>query len=279
MNKKTLKQNYLEIGFLLLISILLLVSLFFPLLKVSSDEIKQIWFSENGFEMLKFTSIFMSPEYEKYSVVLGVFSLLQIILSVIFIVISLYSLYYLARYRISPINALVINIGHVLISLFFVFYALEGIIFFGEYSRIGYWLEAFGSSGILEKEMWSATTLSYIPLILLVVFYIIYFVIYFGLSNYLFHKKSNVPQKADNSNKVDLCQSNASLNQEEFADKNEGLKNSPLQINKTSTPQLPSNDMLNIEKLKSYKQLLDDNIITQEEFDLIKKKLLKEIIS
>lgn len=79
--------TFLNLTFFFLIGILFLFSLFTPLLKVDMINDPYLSLSENGFDFLSFSSIFMSQDFEGCSIVIGILSLIDLIISILLIII------------------------------------------------------------------------------------------------------------------------------------------------------------------------------------------------
>ena len=143
-----------------------------------------------------------------------------------------------------------------------------GIIFSINYKNSDHWLDvANGYLGDFDgeaKEVISIFTLSYIPFIIATLALFAYW-LYKNLSA----KQKELPQQGSIEN---LNQSQ--INKQKVEQSSRG---SEMQVEQSgSGPEKQVEQSQNvIELLKSYKELLDSGVITQQEFDEIKKKILK----
>lgn len=131
----------------------------------------------------------------------------------------------------------------ILCLCFLFLYLLEGVIFNFVYKISGYWIDDFG---LLDEEVTQVTTFSYIPFIIGCTVFIGYIIAY----NLLKVQKDGV--------------------------QNDGAQSGGAQKENEQTRNYNISDQQQIaEILKSYKELLGMGIITQEEFNREKEKLLK----
>ena len=123
---------------------------------------------------------------------------------------------------------------------FHVTYLIVGIVNISIPASIGYWVQGLG---VLDSDITSGTTFAYIPLIIASLIFAGYVICTIMIKDSATDTQSNVHKTQENGQNT---------NSGSLADKKQVA-----------------------EMLKTYKDLLDTGVITQEEFDREKEKLLK----
>lgn len=282
--------TFLNLTFFFLIGILFLFSLFTPLLKVDMINDPYLSLSENGFDFLSFSSIFMSQDFEGCSIVIGILSLIDLIISILLIILSSFYLIYYLKNKCLP-NHIILNILFYVSFAMIILYWITGLVFVVLYNKTGYWIDGIG---LVNSRYFKTSTLSYIPLIIFIFLWITYLI----LINYL--KKKGIiiekdQSKAEYTNKPikddDLIinqASNLKINNErnlnnnvterESINVNNDISNENKNINHESTKNdyaISNDEFVNI--MKKYKELLDANMLTQDEFNRLKENIMNKL--
>ena len=282
--------TFLNLTFFFLIGILFLFSLFTPLLRVNMINDPYLSLSENGFDFLSFSSIFMSQDFEGCSIVIGILSLIDLIISILLIILSSFYLIYYLRNKCLP-NQIILNILFYVSFAMIILYWITGLVFVVLYNKTGYWIDGIG---LINSRYFKTSTLSYIPLIIFIFLWITYLI----LINYL--KKKGIiiekdQSKVENTNKPikddDLIinqASNLKINNErnlnnnvterERINVNNDISNENKNINHESTKNdyaISNDEFVNI--MKKYKELLDANMLTQDEFNRLKENIMNKL--
>lgn len=125
--------------------------------------------SENGFDLLSFESIFIIDKADWQETIVGVFSLLPLIVGIGVIVVGVVS-FFMKDERVAKKW----QNGFAILGLVFVgLYMIMGIVFNIVYSE-GIYLD---SEGGLDEDLFSATTYTYIPFIIMSVLFVAYHVV------------------------------------------------------------------------------------------------------
>ena len=242
------EKNFIQIGLTIIMGCICFVALAFYLQKVSltnlvdSVEVGK----ENGFNLLDFSSDFMSASYSWGATLLGFLCLLQILISITTIILSVCSIFFFKKNTTYILN----TVFFFLCFSFLFLYMLEGFLFNKIYiDSGGYYYKGSFIDGVADyfSVNISVKTLSYLPFIFGIILLIMYVI-----SEILRKKNISIFKQRVNTN-IDH-------------DKN---------IEKDINTYV-KNDIEILETLKKYKELLDLNIITKEEFDERKNKLLSE---
>lgn len=217
----------------LMIAIFMLLSLLFPLISVNIDmkvinvELKNLT-SKNGFDFITNFSALM--DVSNWTLTLGcIVCLLQLIVSVLLIIINLFASFMFDEDKVKKVSIITI-----IISLVFAFMlVVSGILIVSELSKtIG------ANLGNSDDGYVKISTLSYIPLIIDIVFVLLFFV-------------CNMLSKTD------------------FFEKKEKNTNQNFTTAPTSTP--------TANMLRTYRELYEKGALTEEEYLELKRKLLSNI--
>lgn len=259
--EKFFNKYSIQCYFSLIIALLSLLSLTVPLLELRTVVGDVFIASENGFEFMSFKSLFISDEFENFIPPLGILAIFQLVTSIISMCITIFYLV-VKPYKPNLINTLIS-----LNSFFCILYAIEGIVFDGLYHKYGFWY----MGNLLNEEAFSAHTLSYIPLIICFVLLVIYLYL-----NYYFNKTEKSPKKltmstmpSTSSNKDKALLTPTMLEQVNALQEPFNISQQKLYV---------SDKENDIELLKKYKNLLDEGILSQEEFNSIKQNILKKLL-
>lgn len=251
MNLKSIPlKKWLEFAFTFVIGLLTLLALCFPLQQVTIGGL--LTFQENAFDMFDFNSIFMSADFEWGSTVLGVIGIVQLVVSIILIIVSILNF---INKRDSLVSKVIIGI-----CIFFcLVYLIEGPLLNALYNKYGTYIDGYG---VISGEVVSVTTLSYLPFILAVIFLVAYLCI----------DKYVVSGGAVSENDSIKITKKQDLNADTISNQNNGKIDKNDEEGKEIIPN-EDNDI--VSQLKTYKELLDSGILTQEEFDKLKKEILE----
>lgn len=257
--KKITKDRWVSFILAFFIGLWSFLALSFPLTQMNAANL--LTYKECGFELFDFNSIFWPDDGQWLCIIVGIVMLVQLALSVALIVFAILSLF---DKRYSDISKSLMIYCYIFIFIYMVY----GIIFSINYKNSDHWLDvANGYLGDFDgeaKEVISIFTLSYIPFIIATLALFAYW-LYKNLSA----KQKELPQQGSIEN---LNQSQ--INKQKVEQSSRG---SEMQVEQSSSgPEKQVEQSQNvIELLKSYKELLDSGVITQQEFDEIKKKILK----
>lgn len=200
----------------------------------------------NGFSSLEFElplGIYVNLDW--YVIMVGTLSIIQIVISAIAILLPIL---YLCLPKNHTLKNAVLAFD-ILCSIFSIVYMVEGIIF---KVLLEYW------------EYESAYTLAYINLIVMAIINVVLIIVDFVMKN---KKKNELPLQSDYVNQMFACESN----------------NKEMVMQKFKQAQAINYESKLIEAqnlykvLKDFKMLLDENIITKEEYDYKKGQMLENI--
>ena len=230
-------SKLIQCSITLVMGLFTLIALCFPLLKVSTyiDGIIPATISENGFAFLDMKSVFIPEDFQWGAVLSGTFCVLQLVAAVSAIVMAILA-FFVFNAKASKILC---KIFMIVCLCCHVTYLITGIVNASIPAAIGYWVQGLG---VLDSDVTSGTTFAYIPLRLGGMIFAGYIV-----SSKVI-KDGAVPARR------------ARPAAEESGQSAEGGAADAARI---------------AEALKTYKELLDAGIITQEEFDREKEKLLQ----
>lgn len=172
-----------------------------------------------------------------------------------------------------------------------ILYWITGLVFVVLYNKTGYWIDGIG---LVNSRYFKTSTLSYIPLIIFIFLWITYLI----LINYL--KKKGIiiekdQSKVENTNKPikddDLIINQAlnlkinnernlnnNVTERESINANNDISNEIKNINHESTKNdyaISNDEFVNI--MKKYKELLDANMLTQDEFNRLKENIMNKL--
>lgn len=252
----TLKAKKIVLtSFEIAMSAMLILMLLFNLTKLTIYGIAD--YSENGFNLLDFESDFVLWPFEWQNTFLGVICLLIIITGFIFLVWGIFKLDFILNGRFKKVSnkdsSWSAIICWVLSFVYFLTGWISNLILISEID-----LEWYYDNTMLSSSDISVSTFSYIPLIIMSVLLIIYVVIYFIKIKFKENElqtEENViekPQKIVNKEKQKVV-------------KKEVVKQEDISLGSS------------IETLREYKKLLEEEVISQDEFDVIKASLLSKI--
>ena len=257
--KKITKDRWVSFILAFFIGLWSFLALSFPLTQMNVTNL--LTYKECGFELFDFNSIFWPDDGKWLCTIVGLVMLVQLALSVALIVFAILSLF---DKEYSDTSKFLMIYCYIFIFI----YMVLGIIFSISYKNSDHWLDAaneyLGDFNGGTKEVISIFTLSYIPFIIATL----------ALFAYWLYKKLSVKQK-------ELPQQGSieNLNQSQINKQKveQSSRGSEMQVEQSSSgPEKQVEQSQNvIELLKSYKELLDSGVITQQEFDEIKKKILK----
>ena len=215
-----------------------LVALCFTLVNVSTyiEGIIPITLTENGFDFLDMKSIFIPDDFQWGAVLSGIFCVLQLVAAIATIIMAILAFFVFN----SQTAKTICKIFMILCLSFNVTYLIVGIVNISIPASIGYWVQGLG---ILDSDMTSGTTLAYIPLIISCLIFAGYIICTIMIKDSATDTQSSIHNTQENEQNVN---SDSLSNKKQVA-----------------------------EMLKTYKDLLDTGVITQEEFDREKEKLLK----
>lgn len=215
-----------------------LVALCFTLVKVSTyiDDIIPITLSENGFDFLDMQSIFISDDYQWGAVLSGIFCVLQLVAAIATIIMSVLAFFVFN----SQTAKTTCKIFMILCLSFNIAYLIIGIANISISASTGYWVQGLG---ILDSDITSGTTFTYISFIIACLIFICYIICKIAINDGTTNAQLNIHEEQKNTQNINSCS---------LAEKKQVA-----------------------EMLKTYKDLLDTGVITQEEFDREKEKLLK----
>ena len=235
--KKFTLSKLIQCSITLGMGIFTLVALCFTLVKVSTYiEILPVTFTENGFDFLDMKSIFIPDDFQWGAVLSGIFCVLQLAAAIATIIMAVLAFFVFS----SQTAKTICKIFMILCLSVNVTYLIVGIVNISIPASIGYWVQGFG---LLDSSVTSGTTFAYIPLIIACLIFIGYAICTIMIKDSAADAQSNVHKAKEN-------EQNANSNS--LSDKKQVA-----------------------EMLKAYKDLLDTGVITQEEFDREKEKLLK----
>lgn len=218
--------------------ILTLVALCFTLVKVSTyiEGIIPITLTESGFDFLDMKSIFIPDDFQWGAVLSGIFCVLQLVAAIATIIMAILAFFVFN----SQTAKTICKIFMILCLSFHVTYLIVGIVNISIPASIGYWVQGLG---VLDSDITSGTTFAYIPLIIASLIFAGYVICTIMIKDSVTDTQSNDHKTQENGQNT---------NSGSLADKKQVA-----------------------EMLKTYKDLLDTGVITQEEFDREKEKLLK----
>ena len=236
--QKITKERWVDFAVSLMIGVWGLLALTFPLMQMNITNL--LTYKECGFELIDFNSIFLPDDNNILGVFMSIFMLVHLALSIALIVLAILSLF--DKSCIGASKSLV----YYCYALIFL-YMILGILFSELYKDSEHWLDMEnGNLGSIDESTTSIFTLSYIPFIItsLILFaYSLYGALTYGKNK----KMASVTEDSTSSEII----SNTNFKKAEDV-----------------------NDI--VKQLTSYKELLDNGTITQEEFEKLKKKLIDE---
>lgn len=261
-------KKWMDSAVVFFMGLITLLALVFPLQK-GGDKFGIYKYQECGFDLFDFNSIARPENLEWLTIIVAVFCIIQLLASIfvmIFAVINLFSNSFGKAIAISRFMCIV----------FCFVYAIMGIILNAVYlsNKNGLWLDDYGYLGVLgvDKEFVSVYTLSYVPFILVIVIWGLYLLI----KEYLLHPNKMSEQKSLNTKLSDINMSKNTIISEKNLQQNKEENNNQISICELEKQEEIIGQLKDsIEGLKSYKELLDSGVITQQEFDELKKRILK----
>lgn len=232
------KERWVDFAVSLMIGVWGLLALTFPLMQMNITNL--LTYKECGFELIDFNSIFLPDDNNILGVFMSIFMLVHLALSIALIVLAILSLF--DKSCIGASKSLV----YYCYALIFL-YMILGILFSELYKDSEHWLDMEnGNLGSIDESTTSIFTLSYIPFIITSLILFAYWL--YGALTYGKNKKmASVTEDSTSSEII----SNTNFKKAEDV-----------------------NDI--VKQLTSYKELLDNGTITQEEFEKLKKKLIDE---
>ena len=236
--QKITKERWVDFAVSLMIGVWGLLALTLPLMQMNITNL--LTYKECGFELIDFNSIFLPDDNNILGVFMSIFMLVHLALSIALIVLAILSLF--DKSCIGASKSLVYY-SYALIFL----YMILGILFSELYKDSEHWLDMEnGNLGSIDESTTSIFTLSYIPFIITSLILFAYWL--YGALTYGKNKKmASVTEDSTSSEII----SNTNFKKAEDV-----------------------NDI--VKQLTSYKELLDNGTITQEEFEKLKKKLIDE---
>lgn len=227
-------EIYIQKGIVALLALFSLLTLCFCLLRV--DHGNGTLYSENGFNFFAFESFFISGSYDWANKIIGSFSIIMTLFSVVAIILAICNFISFKKVKVYEVIIIAISLFNTII------YFIEGFVFKSVF--IETW-------GIGAESMYIKTS-CYIPFIICAVLFIAYIVV--GI---IFDKIIKTQPEKDTT-----------IEQEE---KIENKKEEKQEI-ETKTQNYDEESKIAL--LTKYKELLDAGVITQEEFDIKKKEIL-----
>lgn len=247
--KKITKDRWVSFILAFFIGLWSFLALSFPLTQMNITNL--LTYKECGFELFDFNSIFWPDDGKWLCTIVGIVMLVQLALSVALIVFAILSLF---DKRYSDISKSLMIYCYIFIFIYMVF----GIVFSLVYKDSQHWLDANnGDLGSLDESTTSIFTLSYIPFIIASLALLAYW-----LYNLLSYKQKTHSQQSDG----EILNQTSTIEQKVDQSKSQTIPQKNGQDNSSQN---------SIELLKSYKELLDNGVITQQEFDELKKRILK----
>lgn len=236
--QKITKERWVDFAVSLMIGVWGLLALTFPLMQMNITNL--LTYKECGFELIDFNSIFLPDDNNILGVFMSIFMLVHLALSIALIVLAILSLF--DKSCIGASKSLV----YYCYALIFL-YMILGILFSELYKDSEHWLDMEnGNLGSIDESTTSIFTLSYIPFIITSLILFAYWL--YGALTYGKNKKmASVTEDSTSSEII------SNTNFKKAEDVNDTVK-----------------------QLTSYKELLDNGTITQEEFEKLKKKLIDE---
>ena len=236
--QKITKERWVDFAVSLMIGVWGLLALTFPLMQMNITNL--LTYKECGFELIDFNSIFLPDDNNILGVFMSIFMLVHLALSIALIVLAILSLF--DKSCIGASKSLV----YYCYALIFL-YMILGILFSELYKDSEHWLDMEnGNLGSIDESTTSIFTLSYIPFIITSLILFAYWL--YGALTYGKNKKmASVTEDSTSSEII----SNTNFKKAEDV-----------------------NDI--VKQPTSYKELLDNGTITQEEFEKLKKKLIDE---
>ena len=247
--KKITKDRWIGFATTLFIGVWSFLTLSFPILQMNITNL--LTYKECGFDLFDFNSIFMSDANQMFCIILGIVMLVQFELSIALIVFAILSLF---DKEYTDTSKTLMIYCYIFIFIYMVF----GIVFSLVYKDSQHWLDAKnGNLGSLDESTTSIFTLSYIPFIIASLALLAYW-----LYNLLSYKQKTHSQQSDG----ETLNQTSTIEQKVDQSKSQTIPQKNEQDNSSQN---------SIELLKSYKELLDNGVITQQEFDELKKRILK----
>ena len=236
--QKITKERWVDFAVSLMIGVWGLLALTFPLMQMNITNL--LTYKECGFELIDFNSIFLPDDNNILGVFMSIFMLVHLALSIALIVLAILSLF--DKSCIGASKSLV----YYCYALIFL-YMILGILFSELYKDSEHWLDMEnGNLGSIDESTTSIFTLSYIPFIITSLILFAYWL--YGALTY--GKNKEMASVTEDSTSSEI-------------------------ISKTNFKKAEDvNDI--VKQLTSYKELLDNGTITQEEFEKLKKKLIDE---
>lgn len=200
----------------------------------------------NGFSSLEFElPLGIYVDLDWYVIMVGTLSIIQIVISAIAILLPIL---YLCLPKNHTLKNAVLAFD-ILCSIFSIVYMVEGIIF---KVLLEYW------------EYESAYTLAYINLIVMAIINVVLIIVDFVMKN---KKKNELPLQSDYVNQMFVC---------EYNNKEMVMHNfKQAQTINYESKLIEAQNLYKV--LKDFKMLLDENIITKEEYDYKKGQMLENI--
>lgn len=200
----------------------------------------------NGFSSLEFElPLGIYVDLDWYVIMVGTLSIIQIVISAIAILLPIL---YLCLPKNHTLKNAVLAFD-ILCSIFSIVYMVEGIIF---KVLLEYW------------EYESAYTLAYINLIVMAIINVVLIIVDFVMKN---KKKNELSLQNDYANQMFVC---------EFNNKEMVMHNfKQTQAINYESKLIEAQNLYQV--LKDFKMLLDENIITKEEYDYKKGQMLENI--
>ena len=258
MQKK--EKKIINTIFYVLISICFMLTLCFNIIRVSisGESVK-----ENGFKMLDFNSAYFdfTNNCEK---IVGILSIFILILSIIFIILSLLSCFYNEK-----VERIFKNVLSIVVFSFSLTYLFVGLIYKDA-------LETYLGDDVLDYGL-EITTGVVVPIFIQIFLYVTMLIVNVLLDKNIIKSKnrnmsSSINKLIEYKKLLDL----GLISQEEFAIKKSILISDNLTelISDNQSKENTENVSAEVQTLISFKKMLNDGLMTQEEFDKIKKEIL-----
>lgn len=237
-------KNYVLKGIVAVLAILSLLTLCFSLLRVDYGSVLH---SENGFDFLAFKSYFIDGSYDWAVKVIGAFSILFLVCAIFAIVLTVINFLTMKKTNLYNITIIVIAMFNT------AFYLIEGLVFKSVF------IETWG----IGAESMFIKTSCYIPFIICAILVFAYIIVAVAFNRVA---QQNKPIK-EQSNEIQIQEREEQPIQAQ-TQKNENIASS----NQTKADY--GDEESKIALVTKYKELLDNGVLSQEEFDTKKKQIL-----
>ena len=269
-------KRWLEFIFTFIIGLLTLLALCFPLQKGGTTLYGITYqYEENGFDLFDFNSICRPENLEWISIVVGVFCIIQLVVAICTMAIAI--LHFFSG-KFGELSFYMLLVCLIFCTIYLVLGPVLNTVLLNDEN--GIWLDNLGYIQV-DLNYISVYTLSYIPFILTMIISLIYWLI----------KKYVLPTikpKTQSATVLNNPQIDAPRHDEPNRQLDKQIKQVDEQVLRgsetaepihKSTEQKDENTKTNskdmVSQLKTYKELLDSGILTQEEFDKLKKEILE----